>query len=687
MRGEMLYAEGRHPADRSGLARRARLHSLVGPPRNGLCFAPGLRSSRRLSMRWFLRRHARRHSNRRLSHRRRASRRNSHSSRRDSRLQLPPPPPIPPPRRAFALPTSAALALVPHAPERSSSQALVPSGPPAQRACIHGAPTRLPMEEAESQLKEEASLWLQECEVDLPHSAIGLVISAVQQDFPDVWARAAGNGLGVPRDLQDALRRLAQKAQPPEPPRPRRRRRPRLPPPPLAGLCRQRSDSGRSRAPSSDDMADAEALPSPPVRPRRSARAHQRTCAVLDVLGRSCGGARGAMTLLCSRSAVPQPQHQRYALACHAPHPVSGVAAGALCMSLYCRRRTIEMRQRASHGRGRARGRGNHGWGTHFWSCSANNPTAVGGVAVLFRAGAEVEDAARVAELAGKFLLVSFRHAGHVYAVASVYAPTYRDERCQFFAEQLLPLLSPFEHPLLLGGDFNCVADEFDVMGGGAASLAARQVGYWGGLQLVEDRMRLVDVFRERHPDTREVTHIVHTSAARLDRWLITRHLLPRVWASDVGVGADQLPGDHRPVFLNLHAGPQGPALGRGPWRFDLSLLKSPAFLEEARATILAFDASLGPDCSQSQGVRWDTLKGRLRDVAKCHMLGRARCRAAQEKALSRAVREALALCLAHPDQMAAPGAGGGARGPPGLGRGGCHSGGPPRTCPLADAW
>ena len=183
---------------------------------------------------------------------------------------------------------------------------------------------------------------------------------------------------------------------------------------------------------------------------------------------------------------------------------------------------------------------------------------------MLFRAGAEVEDAARVAELAGKFLLVSFRHAGHVYAVASVYAPTYRDERCQFFAEQLPPVLSPVEHPLLLGGDFNCVADEFDVMGGGAASLAARQVGYWGGLQLVEERMQLVDVFRERHPDTREVTHIVHTSAARLDRWLITRHLLPRVWASDVGVGADQLPGDHRPVFLNLHAGAQGPAIGRG---------------------------------------------------------------------------------------------------------------------------
>ena len=147
---------------------------------------------------------------------------------RQQPVQLPPLPPVPPPRRAppqLQPPPStlAALALVPPAPEASSSHALVPGGPPAQRACIRGAPARLPVEEAESQLKEAASLWLQEgCEIVLPHPAIGLVLSAVQKDFPHVWARAACTGLGVPRDLQDALRSLAQKAQPPELPRSRR---------------------------------------------------------------------------------------------------------------------------------------------------------------------------------------------------------------------------------------------------------------------------------------------------------------------------------------------------------------------------------------------------------------------------------------------------------------------------------
>ena len=81
--------------------------------------------------------------------------------------------------------------------------------------------------------------------------------------------------------------------------------------------------------------------------------------------------------------------------------------------------------------------------GQSFWSCSTNNPTAVGGVAVLFRAGAAVGEITRVAEVAGKFLLVTVRHAGDVYAIASVYAPTYRPERCQFFCGTIVaPCLS-----------------------------------------------------------------------------------------------------------------------------------------------------------------------------------------------------------------------------------------------------
>jgi hypothetical protein len=268
VRGEMLYAAGRHPADRGGLG------APSGSPAQGRAPAqrpvPRARPAQPPAPLYAV-----------VPPPPRQPPQPQPPPPRPPPSELPPPPPVPPPRRA---PPPETLALVPRAPERSSSQALMPSGPPAQRACINGAPLRLPVADAvadaESQLKEAASLWLQEaCETELPHPAIGLVISAVQHDFPDVWARAACTGSRVPLELQEKLRLLAEKAQPPEPPAPprsRRPRRPRLAPPPLAGLCRRRSGSGRSRAPSSsDDMADAETMPRPLVRPRRSTRPHR----------------------------------------------------------------------------------------------------------------------------------------------------------------------------------------------------------------------------------------------------------------------------------------------------------------------------------------------------------------------------------------------------------------------------
>ncbi len=46
------------------------------------------------------------------------------------------------------------------------------------------------------------------------------------------------------------------------------------------------------------------------------------------------------------------------------------------------------------------------------------------------------------------------------------------------------------------------------------------------------------------------------------------RLLLGRVRAADVGVGADQLPYDHRAVYTALRAGRQGPALDKDPSRY-----------------------------------------------------------------------------------------------------------------------
>ena len=221
--------------------------------------------------------------------------------------------------------------------------------------------------------------------------------------------------------------------------------------------------------------------------------------------------------------------------------------------------------------------------------------------------------------------------------------------RQAWFLDTLLPLL-PSDRALLVGGDFNCVSDAFDVLGGTADSFYRREVGYWGGLQRVQADRALVDVYRELHPTGQEITRPGPQSAARLDRWLVSRPLLGRLRAADVGVGVDQLPSDHRAVYIALRAGRQGPALGRGPWRFSLDLLQNAAYMDATAALLDSFDASHPAIAgSATLGADYEALKALLREEAKRHMLARSRVRNAQVTAADRAVRDALALYQRHP--------------------------------------
>ena len=62
--------------------------------------------------------------------------------------------------------------------------------------------------------------------------------------------------------------------------------------------------------------------------------------------------------------------------------------------------------------------------------------------------------------------------------MASVYAPVERQERAPFFQHSLMPAL-PAGTPLALGGDWNCVAGDQDLVGGQPGT---RQSGFHSGL-------------------------------------------------------------------------------------------------------------------------------------------------------------------------------------------------------------
>jgi len=180
----------------------------------------------------------------------------------------------------------------------------------------------------------------------------------------------------------------------------------------------------------------------------------------------------------------------------------------------------------------------------------------------------------------GRVVLTHLRDAGitigNVYAVNGTPRPHWDHERDavsgdrnafkQAFIARLgdeLATLQAHGMPLLLAGDWNVSRSRIDttprLRTEEPHATARRRFNeeFIGGLDLV-------DVFRERHPDTRAYTwfnkRARRLDAARVDFVLASRALVPQVVDCGIDEEAGARPGtDHAPVWveLDLDAGPR----------------------------------------------------------------------------------------------------------------------------------
>jgi len=181
-------------------------------------------------------------------------------------------------------------------------------------------------------------------------------------------------------------------------------------------------------------------------------------------------------------------------------------------------------------------------------------------VALLFKACPLLSDvSAYAADPCGRFIAAQGTLSGSHVTMASVYAPVERQERAPFLQQSLLPAMS-IGTPLLLGGDWNCVAQDLDLVGGQPGT---RQHGFQSGLLPFQQALSLQDAFRCLHPQAREFTHTAtnNASSARIDRWLGSDSLLPNVSAASV---TDRILSDYYGVSP-ANAPPRGPGLWSMP--------------------------------------------------------------------------------------------------------------------------
>ena len=212
-------------------------------------------------------------------------------------------------------------------------------------------------------------------------------------------------------------------------------------------------------------------------------------------------------------------------------------------------------KQRQHSGAGRGRVPPPPGTALHF---GLRGTSSSRGVALLFKANPMLSSVSSAAvDPHGRFVAAQCDLCGSNVTLASVYAPVERQERTPFFLQRLMPAL-PTGTPLVLGGDWNCVAGDQDLVGGQPGT---RQHGFHNGLLPLQQALGLQDAFRHLHPDAHEFTHIATSgsSSARIDRWLVSDSLLSAVSAATV---SDTRPGDHYGVTLSLSpaaAPPRGP--------------------------------------------------------------------------------------------------------------------------------
>ena len=168
--------------------------------------------------------------------------------------------------------------------------------------------------------------------------------------------------------------------------------------------------------------------------------------------------------------------------------------------------------------------------------------------------------------------------------MASVDAPTGRSVRLFFSSTSFLPA----GIPLLLGGDWNCGAEDLDLAGGQPGT---RQHGFQSGLLPFQQALGLQDAFRRLHPQAREFTYTAtnSSSSARIDRWLVSDSLFSDVSAASVTV----MLSDHYEVALSVSPA-NAPARGPEFWSMPPAIISHPIFKTFMTAQIQDFFFFLG---------------------------------------------------------------------------------------------
>ncbi len=196
---------------------------------------------------------------------------------------------------------------------------------------------------------------------------------------------------------------------------------------------------------------------------------------------------------------------------------------------------------------------------------------------------------------------------GHIYShhvtLLNVYGPNFEDPN--FFSKvfNLLPNLS--DTHVIVGGDFNCVIDNFLDRSAQTNQLpsAASTI-----LNNLTSSTHLVDIWRLQHPTHRDYSFFSqrHKSFSRIDYFLLDSNLISNVISTTYH---NILISDHSPMSLVLDLNHKKQQYS---WRFHPSLLSDSSFSQYISSEISEF-LETNDNLEVTDSTLWEAFKAVIR--------------------------------------------------------------------------
>jgi exonuclease III len=257
-------------------------------------------------------------------------------------------------------------------------------------------------------------------------------------------------------------------------------------------------------------------------------------------------------------------------------------------------------------------------WGGIVTASSGKNNAR--GVTTLISKDLECSIVSTYKDKDGRWLITICDIEGRIYTIINYYGPN-KDNTAHL--ESLLNKLEGLpKNNIIFGGDFNFVYNtQQDKLGGNPTTnvKCREKLIKW------QEEQQLIDIWRKRHPNTREYTWSSNTKPkiySRLDHILISQHLVCLTRKADIEMG---YASDHKCVIWEVLK--PKPEKGRGHWKFNTVLMLEENFEKNIQYCI---DRTVQENSPCSDRLMWDIMKCNIR--RECIKIGVARAKRQHEE-------------------------------------------------------